>query len=425
MFNKMEILIFFLGFGVRFICALVIQFLFGAQGFAAYSDAGTFLTVADNFITRGAMSQTTTEPFAPISLHTPLYPLFLAFFLWLKIPLLGIVAVQNIFAGLSSIFVYRIGKILFNSGAVGIIAALLFIFEPISIYWNNLLMSDNLFSFLLLLAFYLFVIKRFYAFAVVLGLATLARPIGLYFFPLFLLIFIFQRYYGSDFPWKKLLLVCLLFLLALSPWMIRNKILFDTLKLSSAGWLNLYIFTFAKFAKQQEFSLPMPVMPPDYPGQNQVVFNYDFINVPFYKSNIFKIVSEYPLEYLKFHFSYILKTFDYHGYSYLMDYVVRVKFPQAGAELGFWLVQVGQKFWRLFYVLAAIALIRKENRVWSLFLLAFVVWNNFLLAASGPSQGGRYGLPVMPMIMLLGSLGAVEAYKLIRDFYLRRLSVRF
>lgn len=412
--HRIEILIFFLGFGVRLIYALVIQFLSGSQVFSAYSDAETFLTVAGNLFANGVMSQMTEEPFVLDSLRTPLYPLFLAFFLWLKIPLLGIVTVQNIFAGFSSVFIYKIGKILFNSGAVGIIAALLFIFEPISIYWNNLLMADNLFSFLFLFAFYLFVIKRFYFFPVVLGLATLTRPIGLYFLPLFLLAFVFQHYRGLDFSWKKLLLICLLFLLILSPWMIRNKIIFNTWELSSVGWLNLYIFTFAKFADQHQLPLPAPIMFSDYPGQNKVVFSYDFINTPFYKKNIFKIVSEYPWEYFKFHLGYVLKTFNYHGYDYLMDYVIRAKIPQISAASGSLIVQIGQKFWWLIYALTAVAFIGKDYRARSLFLLAFVVLNNFLLAASGPSQGGRYGLPVMPMMFLLGSYGTVVLFDILR-----------
>lgn len=275
-------------------------------------------------------------------------------------------------------------------------------------------MSDNLFSFLLLFAFYLFVIKRFYAFAVVLGLAALTRPIGFYFFPLFLLMFVFWHYRSLDFAWKKLLSVCLLFLLILSPWIIRNKITFNTWELSSAGWLNLYIFTFAKFAGQHQLPLPALIMPPDYPGQDRNVFSYDFINTPFYKKNIFEIVSEHPWKYLKFHLNYVLKTFDYHGYDYLIDYVLRAKIPRISAESGFLIVQIGQKFWWLIYALAAVAFIGKDYRAWSLFLLAFVVLNNFLLAVSGPSQGGRYGLPVMPIMFLLGSYGAVVLFDILR-----------
>ena len=414
MLNKIEILIFCLGFGLRFIYALIIQFLLGTQAFTAYSDAETFLTVAGNMLTHGVMSQMVEGPFVPDSLRTPLYPLFLAFFLWLKTPLLGIVIVQNVFAGLSGVFIYRIGKILFKSGSVGIVAAFLFIFEPVSIYWNNLLMSDNLFSFLLLFAIYLFIAGKLYSFAVILGLAVLTRPIGLYFFPLFLLAFIFQHYRSFGVVWKQLLLFCLLFLLILSPWALRNKILFNTWELSSAGWLNLYIFTFAQFTEQHQLILPRPTMPMDYPGQNQIVFSYDFINTPFYKSNILKIISEHPWEYLKFHLGYVVKTFNYHGYDYLINDVTRMKIPLVGAKLGLWMVQIGQKFWWILYALAAVGLCKKEYRLAALFLLVFVVWNNFLLVANGLNQGGRYSLPVMPMMLLLASSGAVALFNMLR-----------
>lgn len=406
---KTEILIFCLGFGVRFVYAVIIQLLAGSKGFIAYSDAEVFLREAKNLLHHGVISQMPAEPFVPDSLRTPLYFYFLIPFLWLKIPLLGIVLAQNIFAGLINVFIYRIGKKLFNSGIIGIIAAVLLSFEPVSIYWNNLLMSDNLSIFLLIFSLHQFVNRKIYSSVVLLALSVLARPIGLYFLPLFLAMLVLQ----FRVSWKKVLLASLLFLIILFPWMLRNKMLFNTWELSSAGWLNLNIFTLAGFARQQNISLPMPVMPRDYPGQNAVVFSYDFANVPFYKSSFFNTVLKYPLEYIKFHFASMIKGFNNHDYAYLMNYVIRVKIPAVSRQLGDFLVGFGKGIWLLIYAMIFIGLLKGKNLLWQLFFVLFVVLNSFLLGYSGIDWGGRYFLPVMPIIFLLGSNGLFIFYKLI------------
>jgi len=425
---KTEIWLFSLGFGIRLAYAIAVQFFFGSHGFAANSDAESFIAVANNLLAHGVFSPMTESPFIPDPLRTPPYPFFLALFLYFKTPLFWIAAFQNFLAGITGVLIYRTGKIIFKSAAVGVIAAALFILEPVSIYWNNLLMSDNLFSFLFFLAFYLFVVRKFYLSALILGLAALTRPIGFYFAPLFLaasaVLYYRGDYKGDSFTWKKALIAVLLFFMVLAPWAARNKILFNTWELSSVGWVNLYFFTFSRFAATEGIDLPTPEAPEGYSGDAATIFTYDFANVPFYKSTAQKLILERPWEYLKFHLAYFLKTFNYHGYDYLIEQVVRTKFPNIGEKLSSFAVRAGQGAWWLIYALGLIGLFRKEHRAWSIFILSFAALNNFLLIASGVSQGGRYGLPVMPMLLLLGSYGAVSVYRAIQNFYLERRIIK-
>ena len=425
---KMEIWLFSLGFGIRLAYAIAVQFFFGSHGFAANSDAESFIAVANNLLAHGVFSPMTESPFIPDPLRTPPYPFFLAFFLYFKTPLFWIAAFQNFLAGITGVLIYKTGKIIFKSAAVGVIAAALFIFEPVSIYWSNLLMSDNLFSFLFFLAFYLFVVRKFYSSAFVLGLAALTRPIGLFLAPLFLaasaVLYYRGEHDGVNFAWKKALIAVLLFFAVLTPWAARNKILFNTWELSSVGWVNLYFFTFSKFAQTHGIDLPTPEAPQGYSGDAATIFTYDFSNVPFYKSTAQKLILERPWEYLKFHLAYFFKTFNYHGYDYLMEQVIRVKFPRISERVGSFAVQAGQAVWWLVYALVLAGLFKKEHRAWAFFILSFVIANNFLLVASGVSQGGRYGLPVMPMLLLLGSYGAVSAYRAVRGFYFERRIVK-
>lgn len=404
---KIEIFLFAIAFGIRFAYAIAIQIFYGSDGFSAYSDAESYLTVARNFLSHGSISESLEAPFVPDSLRTPLFPFFLALFLWLKIPFLGIVAVHNIFAGLSAVLVYRIGKTVFDSRAVGIVTALFVAIEPLSIYWNNLLMADNLFSFLFLLAVYLFIRRNLYVSFIVLGLSALTRPIGLYFFPLFLGMAIFRHYrdwgvgWGSTMAMLKTAALAVFLLLAIvSPWMVRNKAVFDTWSLSSAGWVNLYAFEAHTFAERHSLEFPEPAR-----------YSYDFENVPFYRGATLDLFFDYPFEYAKFHLIFSIKSFLNRGYDYLMDSVIRAEFPDFATRYGHTLLRAGNIFWGLIYAAIIVGFLWKPYRRWFLFLAALIVWNNLLQGALGVGQGGRYNLPTLPLLLLMGSCGFVFLFQ--------------
>lgn len=422
---KIEILVFFIGLGVRFLYMAAIQILYGSQGFSAYSDAETFLRVAHNLLTEGVMSQSVNAPFVPDSLRTPLYPYFLAIFLWAKIPLLGIVAVQNVMAGLAGVFVYRIGKSAFHSEIIGFLAAILLSIEPAAIYWNDLLMSDNLFAFLLLWAVYLFVRGKTYSSVMMLGFSALARPIGLYFFPVFWGMAVAQHYrnHAADgkrtMMVKKSLIMAIIMFAILFPWMARNRILFHTWELSSAGWVNIYTFEAARFAKLYALPFPQAVMPSDYPGQDHSIFGYDFQNVPFYKRAVVGLIRRQPFEYFKFHTLSSIQSFANHGHRYLVDSVIRAKFPDFGARYGSALINGSRIFWIILYVAALASFFWKPYRAWLSFFAALIIVNSLLLGYIGIGQGGRYTLPVLPFLLLMGSAGFVFLGRFFAGMYAR------
>ena len=182
---KIELIIFFVAFLVRIFYAVIVQWLFGSHVFISFSDAANYLHMAQTFLQYHTISQATDSPFLlPDPLRTPIYPLFLALFVLFKLPIFTVVLVQNILVGFIAVIIYRLGIKLFESRSIGIVASVIFCFEPMSIYWNNLLMSETLASFFFIFAIYLFVSKRYYLSAVMLGLATLTRPVNLYFLSL-------------------------------------------------------------------------------------------------------------------------------------------------------------------------------------------------------------------------------------------------
>src|SRR3989344_3910685 len=111
--HKTEIFIFLLAFGLRFLYAILVLFFFGEHGFIAHSDAFSFyLRGADNLINHHIFSLNTNPPYMPDAYRTPLYTFFVAGFLWLKLPLISVIFLQNIMAGLISVFFYRICRLL-------------------------------------------------------------------------------------------------------------------------------------------------------------------------------------------------------------------------------------------------------------------------------------------------------------------------
>lgn len=432
---KNEIIVFSLAFLVRFIYAVAMQVMFGDHVFISYSDAATYLQEAKNLVTHHTLSQVVVSPFlVPDPLRTPGYPLFLALFVWLKSPLFFIAVAQDALAGLMAVMIYRLGIKIFESRPVGIIASIIFSIEPMSIYWNNLLMSDNLASFLFILSTYLFAYKKYYSSVFVISLATLTRPINLYFFPLLLLMYLYENggrtFHGIFLAgnrlalWRNALLFCLLFFITLFPWMLRNKIQFDTWQLSSAGWFIMCFFDASKFAEIQHVT---PYWPPmdhvfSYSGPyRDVLYYYEFFNVPLFKKCVLDPIYHYPVDYFKFHVISAIKGFDNHDYGYIMDYVLRAKLPQFNRAIGAALVAVGQGIWLIAYGLIIFGFFMRGKRAWLLFFASFYLVNNFLLGyISNTSAVGRYQLPFFAIMMLSASYGLVCLYECAKNRWFAR-----
>lgn len=420
--------VFLLVFGIRFAYTVFLQLRFGSDAFIAFSDASAFVLIAENLLERGVYSVMQVAPFISDSLRTPLYPFVLAGFFWAKIPIIGFIVLQNILAGVVGVLLVRLGNLLFKNTIVGLIAALIYGFEPASIYWNGLVMPDNIFAFLVILSLYLFAKKQWYWFAFSIGIATFARPISMYFFPVFMLLYIYMAYSERRnvmLHVKQILVMTGILIVVVSPWVIRNKIVFNTYEFSSAGWVNTN-FPIPRFAREQNLPYEEPKMPADFfpSGAEKVyraeyLFAYDFSNVPFYKEQFFRIISERPIEYSVYHLGSMVRSLTGHDYEYLFTYVIKNKFQSADVQLGALFVEIGNSLWLLLYVFMLFGLFLKGHRQWKIFMLFFIVWNSVLVALAGGSWGGRYNLPVAPIMFLLASFGMNAWYNMIKKFYVR------
>ena len=192
-------------------------------------------TIAYNLTTGNGFS---IKPHIPTPIRPPIYPFFLSFIYLIFGHNYTIVRVfQAILSALTCVVSYYIAKEIFNEKIAKISAWLLALY-PVLIIYTGLLLSETLFTFLLVVSIFLFIqwlretkIAYFVGCGIFLGLATLTRPVTILIpFIILLLILIIRK--KNYLQWFAFLIV---FMLTILPWSIRNYRLFGIIEPCSVG----------------------------------------------------------------------------------------------------------------------------------------------------------------------------------------------
>jgi 4-amino-4-deoxy-L-arabinose transferase-like glycosyltransferase len=187
---------------------------------------------------------------APLLWRPPLYPLFLTAVWGLAggENLTAVMIVQGLVDAASAVLVLSLGRRQFGS-VVGVIAALIFVAYPLSVYYTLRVMSESLFTLTLLLV----VVAldralrdpdwRWYAMlGVAGGLNALVRPAGMYFAPLcaLWLLVVHRRQVARNSAWVAVSLLS--FALTTSPWTWRNyQVTGEFLPVATGGGYSLWV----------------------------------------------------------------------------------------------------------------------------------------------------------------------------------------
>ena len=225
--NDWRILI-LLGFGTIIVRCLMIRAIWpgdilrhGGDGIQYYAYAMDVLHKPDWLTTH-------------LGIVPPLYPLFLA-------AVYGVCGestanatyAQTVFAGLTSVLIYLIGRTVFRKRAVGILAACWFAVYPLAAYQNARLMRETLILLLVALVVYLLLsLREKLKMGRVIGMSAAytalihVDPRFLFYGP-FIILFIVTRYRFRLAGWKNAGICFLTVALLSVPWLVRNYVTYN------------------------------------------------------------------------------------------------------------------------------------------------------------------------------------------------------
>ncbi len=237
-------LILLLGAGLVARLVVAIPVFLDISRTAACYDAVSYDMLASRMLEGKPYSVSFEEPYKPNSTITPGYPVFLAgIYAVTGGSKLGVVLVQILLNLLLLFLLYRFIKRRFGERAATWMG-IFYILDLNLAMFSAQLTADSLFAFVLT-AFLIVLLECFerqsltmaLAAGVLLGAATLVKPIALYFgVPLLLFVFLWR------FSWRKLAgwgIVLGLQLFCITPWVIRNRVVFGETFYTTISDVNL------------------------------------------------------------------------------------------------------------------------------------------------------------------------------------------
>lgn len=445
--NKTELVIFLLATVLGMTLLALLWFKTGPQfsDFVLKGDALSYYNLAHNLKYFFSFSIIDLSATADAFLRTPGYPLFLGLILTLTGDSIAVVlAVQIILSALSAVLVYRIANLLRFPKLVGLGAGLLFALEPnIAVYAVSVI-TEPLFVFLFLLSVYLladglignnFSKKRYLVLGILLGLDVLVRPV-LYPF-VFIIIFALTFYLIKRVKLKESFKITLTLIvgvyLMVFPWLLRNKIVFNTWSVSSISGVHAFLsYAVPFYAYQQgvnknvaEAELMEKIKP------LTVGDKYDLRNNAVYKKFAREIITANLPGYLFFHAANTASFFLGNGYRNLpRDLGFSSAYPsinlstvrllinrQFGILLDFFkshpiyliVFAAGAVLWFLITLFMLYGLLtglfRESDQIKRYFIIFCGLAILYFAAVAGPEAYYKMRLPVNPFIFILAFYG--------------------
>jgi len=248
--NKYLILIVATGILLRAIFFAATFYNFGDKGFYPHNseDSEQYFQLARNLVLHNVFSLDSAPPFGNEIFRVPGYPFFISLFYRIIPAAWPAIIFQNLLAIAIVILIYAMAVLLFQNKSVALIAAGIYAFEPGVIYWNNQLLSETLFTFLIFLAAYLFlrnimsrqkfILPTALSVGALVSFANYTRPTAQFTLLIFLIFVFLNLGAGRRNIVKSLcsaLLILMSFAVLSAPWVIRNKIIANTYDFSSSS----------------------------------------------------------------------------------------------------------------------------------------------------------------------------------------------
>lgn len=321
--NKRFLIILIVAATIPRLLFFILNLNMGEAAFLKEGDSQGYIQIAKNLTIFGVFSFDNSSPPMPDNVRVPIYPFFLALFSYFSAPLWVIVLIQNFISLGTVLLVYLWGRSLFEE-RIAQLGSFLFAIEPQGALFSNLLMSEFVFTPLLIVFLFSMISyirqgrqKFIIMGSIFIGLASLTHPIA---FPLFLFIplaALLKHHFSKTFL-RQGLLGLLFFLLIVSPWFIRNKIVLNSFSVSSVIDYNLVFFNVPLFQQWLNISI-----------EDKYIFPLDYGNLKFNEvkglsQDAKKFILEHPLKYFQFHLISSPSLYTDDGYADILRYYYRV-----------------------------------------------------------------------------------------------------
>ncbi|MEK7630427.1 MAG: glycosyltransferase family 39 protein [Patescibacteria group bacterium] len=406
--DRYELWLFCLAVFVRVFAVAVLFFWYPPFPFAG-SDSQSYLSAARGFLVEGHFIA--EDGVSPNSYEMPGYPLFVAALESIG-GLIFVALVQCLLLGVTTVLIYRIGGLF--SAHIGMVAALLFAFDPAGIFYSGFILTEPLFLFFFVCAVYFAVsseslLRGTLIPGLLLGMATMVRPVGEVLAVAFIVFYIFKK----SVAWKKCFIATAVFVVGFAmivgPWIVRNKILFGRTELSAvAAWQFAYAHGPLFYAYQNNISDKEAIslfharLLEVSPYVEDIKANRagTLYNAPYLWQVAFEYIGEYPVAFARFH---VIKTVPFFVSDGLREIAGRVGLIDND------LPNIGNLLLRG-EVSGIIAALVQEPLAFVLFLIGSLFWGAVVcLMVVGAWQYSRHDVRGRRTIMLLVCLIVIMA----------------
>lgn len=366
-------------------------------------DSSRYFLLAKNLKTTGVFSFSTHTPFILEAFRSPGYPTFVALILTIfRLPAF-VSVIQLILTALTGFLIYDIGKDIMRR-KFALAAALFFWFNPTVLFYSMTMLSDVLFVFIEVLAFWLIWKRRdlashFLAFAII-GFGALVRPAGSYLAIIFAVaLFIFMI---KETDWKKALRHILIGIMGtifvVTPWMFRNYQAFGVFQISSIGPYTLLFYDMEALRNKQGFDLKTI----ETKWFKEIgAKSHEELRSPTFSASTSRVFKEEvlasPFDYGIFHLGGSLRFFLLSGLSDVLNNTTVDDTPLITAFK--WIERILMALLALAMLLAPIIAWSKNRRVGVLLTLSLAT-ALYMALIIGPIPNARYRLAALPFIVL-------------------------
>ena len=244
-----QLWVFSVAFVLRAVWFLIVYFQ-NPEGFFS-TDSWQYIRIAQNITAYGEYSQGQfgEQSFIPDALRTPGYPLTIILCNFLGINLTGLLILQLFVGALTCSIVARVAFMITRRKSLAVLSGLLLALNIPSIFFTTNVMTESIFTLLLLIGIARFIrwlqqgsMLQLFISALLIGVSMLFRPIALY-LPLALVVLVLCHKGGFQNLWRPALITLAIPYMLISPWVMRNNAVFGKPFVSTVSDINLLFHT--------------------------------------------------------------------------------------------------------------------------------------------------------------------------------------